>query len=91
MKVLNEYPGSHHYVREYKKSQYFCPICGNKEVWEEMGQGDYYQGSDYVCISCGCKSYLDGCSDGPNEVRYMNILEQLRTGITMEPTTRKGK
>lgn len=90
MKILNEYPGSHHYITEYDKSEFYCPLCGKQEVWEEKGQGDYYCGSDYVCISCGSKSYLDGCRVAPNEVRYMNILEQIRTGVTMVPTTKRG-
>lgn len=90
MKVLNEYP-THHYMSEYAKTGFYCPLCGARDVWREQGAGDYYMGSDHVCTACGSQSFLDGSHECANEVRYMNIVEQLRTGVTMEPKTERGK
>jgi hypothetical protein len=35
------------------KTDYFCPICGKKEVWSEAGPGDYYAGPRILCVECG--------------------------------------
>lgn len=78
-------------MEDYEKSNFYCPLCGQKEVWRQEGMGDYYNGSDYICIYCGGQSLLDGCYPGPNQINYMNKLEQLKTGVTMEPTTKRGK
>jgi len=91
MKVLNEYPNSHHYWRSYEKSDLYCPFCGKKELWREQGSGDYYVGNASVCTECGGTSNLDYCSAGSNYgANYAGVLEQLRSGITKKPTTKKG-
>jgi len=88
MKVLDEYP-THHYWREYLKCDLFCPSCGKKDVWEEQSEGDYYCGPDFICVACGAKFTIQGpaiCSPS-NETK---VLEQLRSGVTLKPTTPKG-
>lgn len=37
---------------EYYKTELFCPSCGKQEVWDERGQGDYYQGTTLFCLAC---------------------------------------
>ena len=89
MKVLNEYPGSHHYIENYEKSEYFCIHCGAQEVWQEQSGGDYYCGPEYFCTACSHRFTMQG----PNECKNINefgILKQLRSGITLEPTTKRG-
>lgn len=86
MKVLNEYPDSHHYWEKYEKSDYFCPCCGSKELWEEQGSGDYYLGVDYVCTNCDTVHTLDNSG---NEAKK-EIVDQLKTKVTSTPTTKKG-
>lgn len=77
----------HHYVQEYVKSEFYCPSCGSKEVWEQQGEGDYYMGVNYVCTSCGRHHHLD--SSGMEDFDP-HILEQLRSGKTATPKTPKG-
>lgn len=94
MKVLQEYPKTerhdgHHYWREYEKEKYFCLNCGKQEVWAEQGEGDYYCGADLVCVACGHSWTMQGPSLKTDPIDLI-VLEQLRTGITKEPTTRRG-
>jgi predicted RNA-binding Zn-ribbon protein involved in translation (DUF1610 family) len=91
MKVLQEYPNSHHYVREYQLSGLFCPTCGKQEVWAEQGGGDYYLGVDYVCASCGSTANLDSVCVAIERHPDLGILEQLKTGVTKVATTPRGR
>lgn len=90
MKVLGEYPGSHHYWDDYEKTDWFCAHCGKQEVWESTLEGDYYVGCDSLCTACGWEcNYLGG----PSKIKEPNVLmqvEQLRSGVIKEPTTRRG-
>lgn len=33
-------------------TDYYCPKCGTKDVYVEFGDGDYYNGPDFICKSC---------------------------------------
>lgn len=90
MKVLNEYPGCHHYWNNFEKSEYYCPNCGTKEVWQEQGSGDYYLGEEWLCTNCNHGWTMQG----PYTVKEINVmgkLAQLRSGKTFEPTTKMGR
>jgi hypothetical protein len=90
VKVLNEYPGSHHYWDEFEKEPWHCPNCGQKELWTATGSGDYYVGNESICTACGHACYL---LSGPKEIKEpheLGQLKQLREGKTAEPTTRRG-
>lgn len=94
MKVLNEYPSTekhegHHYWAEYEETVYFCPNCGEQKVWAEQDGGDYYVGADFVCAGCGQDWTMQGPSSNV-DANKLAILEQLRTGVTKTPTTRRG-
>lgn len=89
MKVLNEYPGKHHYWTEYEKTEYFCPNCGANEVWQEQDPGDYYCGEDWLCLSCSHGWTMRGPYT-LKEINEYGILAQLRQGKTFEPTTKRG-
>ncbi len=89
MKVLSEYP-HHHYIDEYKKCDFFCPNCGLKEVWQEQSSGDYYVGEDLICTAC--KHYFT--IQGPmlmTEPNQLKKVQQLRSGVTLKPTTPRPK
>ena len=89
MKVLNEYPNSHHYWETYEKVDLFCCNCGKKEVWTALA-GDYYVGPMSLCTNCKCACYY---VNGPLSTSAPNIklqLEQLKSGIIAVPTTKKG-
>lgn len=59
MKILTVDYGTHTYKYNIHKQDLFCPICGEKDVWREEGEGDYYQGGSYYCLSCSSRHYLD--------------------------------
>lgn len=84
MKVLNEYP-THHYIEEYEKVDIFCVNCGRKTVFGEQSPGDYYCGPGYICVTCGCEFSLQGPNDASEK-----ILDQLRSGKTLSPSTPEG-
>lgn len=85
VKVLKEYPNSHHYFYEFKEEDsMFCPGCGSKSIWEAEGYGDYYLGCDYICTSC---SHVFTYQVGGDET---SIAKQLLSKTTDTPTTPKG-
>lgn len=85
MKILNEYPGSHHYIEEYEKCDLFCPACGKKSVWEEQSPGDYDCGPQYICAACESNFTIQG--------PYKDVerkASQLKSGVMLKPTTPRG-
>jgi transposase len=49
---------SHSYFREYELTAKHCPECGETGMF--VGDGDdYYQGRQYMCVSCGGTAQLD--------------------------------
>ena len=45
-----KYGGS--YTVFYVLTEYFCYLCGKQPLYVEQGEGDYYLGPDYKCVSC---------------------------------------
>lgn len=46
----------------YNETEYYCPNCGEKSVFNEDGDGDYYLGVQFLCVSCDHTFYLpSGC------------------------------
>ena len=41
------------YWETFQLTDWFCPVCGKKTVWQECSEGDYYAGPHIVCSSCG--------------------------------------
>ena len=39
-------------------NEVYCPSCGKKEIYEDMGMDDYYVGCEFLCRLCGCNFYL---------------------------------
>jgi len=33
-------------------TDYYCPCCGEKSVYESEDDGDYHEGCEYVCVKC---------------------------------------
>ena len=63
MTIINQFP-SHHYVEEYELTDYYCPNCGLKNVWEEEGsEGDYYTGPHLLCTKCRVQFTMQGPYD----------------------------
>lgn len=39
---------------EWMLTDWFCPACGKKGMWQRgLGQDDYYHTSSVTCHSCG--------------------------------------
>jgi len=41
-----------HWGCDVEKTEYYCPECGKQEVYEALGEGDYYEGTGLYCNSC---------------------------------------
>lgn len=58
-------------------SDYFCPNCGKKTVYDERDGGDYYVGCTYLCTSCLHRSYLDAVSDISKDTFFMKSIKEI--------------
>lgn len=52
MKIRNFRSDNTHYDTILKSTEYYCPNCGKQEIFEELGDGDYYQGPSLYCHKC---------------------------------------
>lgn len=89
VKVILEFKNSHHYVHNIEKTDLYCPLCGKREIWVELGQGDYYQGSSYYCTSCISHHNLDS-SHTEDQEAYINMIKQIKESKAIIPTTPIG-
>jgi len=62
MKKINinvKYEAGHSYNEEWELTEYHCPSCGSKKVWNNnSGGGDMYVGEKLRCNGCSCEFYL---------------------------------
>lgn len=63
------YEAGHSYDETWAATHFYCPVCGKQPVWAEQGPGDFYVGSDYLCLACGATFTLPTYSDAPNDDR----------------------
>jgi transcription elongation factor Elf1 len=40
------------YFDDVELTDYHCPNCGQKTVYQALGEGDYYEGPALYCKSC---------------------------------------
>lgn len=76
-----QYPLGHSYLHTYAPTDYFCPHCGRRDVWEECSDGDYYQGPDILCLYCGggfCLPNGDGKPAPDDDSPTMGPLHWIR-------------
>lgn len=38
---------------EVNKVKYYCPGCGRRHCYVAKGEGDFYEGPEHYCITCG--------------------------------------
>lgn len=65
------------YKTTYLKEEVFCPNCGEKKVWSENSEGDYYIGPTYLCIGCNFAFHLPSSGE-TTEKAYLSVITQLR-------------
>ena len=83
--VRQFYPGGHSYEHPYVKTELCCPHCGRKDVWEGVGQADYYTGTPFLCIYCAgefCLPYGDGEYEEPNTEKTRGPIHLIREAIS---------
>jgi rRNA maturation protein Nop10 len=71
------YDGSAYY-ESYTLSDWYCPSCGKKSVWEENGEGDYYRGPNFICSSCGgsmCFPEMFDPKDDGEDSRHKQLVK----------------
>lgn len=79
--ITVRYRPGHSYDFVYKKTDFHCPGCGEKQVWKEDGDGgDFYLGEDYDCVSCGANFNIPHYAGGNEDHGYegKQVLTQLR-------------
>lgn len=74
------YPAGHTITEEWKLCDLLCPSCGNRYVWVEQGEGDYYQGPEYICVKCGEVFTIQGpYKITRDHIGAFRVLEVLRS------------
>ena len=60
--IFYQYPKpGHKHTEKWEKTEYYCPTCGNKNVWHELDAEDYYVGENFMCSVCSaCFTFQDG-------------------------------
>ncbi len=54
-KIEVNYLAGHTYTETWDAApDLHCPACGEKTVWHEDGEGDYYVGERFMCASTDC-------------------------------------
>jgi predicted RNA-binding Zn-ribbon protein involved in translation (DUF1610 family) len=71
--IDSNYPQEEEWTREI----YYCPRCGQREVWCEISGADYTLGRDYLCRACGAAFTLPSGA----EVRKDDFQDQQRLKI----------
>lgn len=83
VKLKINYRLGHTYTFSYEKTEYHCPSCGTKEVWEDQGDGDYYEGSTLYCRKCAFSFTMPTRSDYEGELGDDEIAQVVK-GIRAE-------
>lgn len=67
------------YITEFElESVLYCPNCGKSGyLYRECGEGDYYQGSIYLCINCNNSHHLDSCNCTVDDVD-LDTIKQIK-------------
>jgi len=75
------YEAGHTYQETWHQTDFFCPLCGLRKVWDEDSAGDYYLGTTLTCAACG------GTFHFPSDAR-LNWQVQQRIGAFIEAEAR---
>jgi predicted RNA-binding Zn-ribbon protein involved in translation (DUF1610 family) len=51
LKITISYPNGQ-MTRDWFETDYFCPNCGELEVWVQWAKGHEYLGVTYACTAC---------------------------------------
>ena len=78
------YEAGHTYVETWEKTEYFCPHCGNKSVWDEVANGDYYLGTTLTCENCGGTFHHPLCDDTQKNSQLRQRMSQFRRSLLVE-------
>ena len=71
------YPAGHSYETTFVECDEFCPNCGERKLWVEAGEGDYYLGPTFTCVACGGDYHISG-SGPPGQPHMKKRLADLR-------------
>lgn len=77
VEVTEHYPNGNSHTASYEKTEWYCPLCGDTQVWQEQGDGDYYEGASLYCIKCDSQFSMPSPPCGPSE-NHTEIVEGIR-------------
>ncbi len=82
--INKKYKLGHSIKHRYGKIEdLFCPKCGKKDLWQSMDSGDYYIGSESICVNCSSISYMENTalnSSDEYEIKHIKELKALVYG-----------
>ena len=80
MKITVKYDLGHSLTSTWERTDWFCPHCGKKALYEEQGRGDYYAGQSVVCISCN-REMCSGYFPSPAGKYSLQKIEQIKKQV----------
>jgi predicted RNA-binding Zn-ribbon protein involved in translation (DUF1610 family) len=81
----NHYRAGHSYDERWATTDYHCPACGEKKVWENQSGGDYYVGTQLICTACSFSFYMpaakqiEGQNPDDNDMQRLAALRAAQT------------
>jgi hypothetical protein len=85
-----KYKGGHSYQEKWELTQWYCPCCGKQFVYQEQGPGDYYVGSEMLCIICNGSFYMPS-EPSKTEEKDLNYLDKQRLETIKQHRTKDAK
>lgn len=87
IKVVEDH-GTYTSESSWDVGDYYCPNCGERTVYEENGEGDYYVGPDLICVLCSAAWTMQGprtpddyYSDKPAADRQRERVRQIKEAV----------
>ena len=72
----------YHCAEDWFETDYFCPICGKRAVWEEDSPGGYYTGPAIMCGECGATmQHPSGPRDSGVDADRLAVLRHHRRAV----------
>ena len=89
VKTEIKYEAGHSCHEEWEKTDFHCLGCGEKSVWEDQNDGDYYVGPLFICEQCGASFTMQYNDVRTEDWQDKQRLEAIRSDNTQTNSWRK--